>query len=163
MEFLISVRSSLSVVPLIALVHYSVWYVFGITISLAIVSFSNAVKETSTAAISRCETKMHHRVCLQFISDWKLLWQFQTDISLLMIYFTYRIRLIPVSMSVFFNRTSWENEQESYLPTISFGQLLSAQFYIVNLEFVVGNSVHFRVHKCDLYQKRKETCSNGKI
>ena len=43
--------------PLIALVHYSVGYVFGITISLAIVSFSYAVKETSTAAVSLCETQ----------------------------------------------------------------------------------------------------------
>ena len=39
----------------------------------------------------------------------------------------------------------------------------SAQFYIFNLEFVVGDKVNFRVHTCDLYQKRKETCSNGKI
>ena len=43
--------------PLIALVRYSVGYVFGITLSLAIVSFSYAVKEKSTAAISRCETQ----------------------------------------------------------------------------------------------------------
>ena len=46
---------SRSVVTLSAIVTYSVGYPFGIYISLAIISFSNALKETSRAAITRCE------------------------------------------------------------------------------------------------------------
>ena len=40
---------------LTAIVHYSVGNPFGISISLAVISFGNAVKETSRALITQCE------------------------------------------------------------------------------------------------------------
>ena len=46
---------SLTDLTLTAIEHYSVGYLIGISISLAIIFFSHSVKETSRAAITRCE------------------------------------------------------------------------------------------------------------
>ena len=54
---------------LTSIVHYSVGYLIGISISLAMIFFSHSVKETSRAAITRCELQnLNHWVLLHFLS-----------------------------------------------------------------------------------------------